>query len=115
MGVNHQECSCSGKPLFTKYHPSSSQLTQDRSFNASGNTLTQHQSGLLEMQARAGGAKLTALSAVVEGKEVESNAITLHQEVNCEFFFCASSVLSLCLSAITFSVETHQQKFLTSY
>lgn len=67
--------------------PPSSQLALDRSLNTSGNELTQHQSDLLELQARAEGAKVAALSAVVEGKDVESDAITLHRELDCESFF----------------------------
>lgn len=57
-------------------------LALDRSLNTSGNELTQHQSDLLELQARAEGAKVAALSAVVEGKDAESDAITLHREVD---------------------------------
>ncbi|XP_029371382.1 laminin subunit gamma-3 isoform X2 [Echeneis naucrates] len=37
--------------------------------------------GISELQAQAQGAKVLALSAVVAGKEVESEAITLHREV----------------------------------
>lgn len=88
--------------------PPSSQLALDRSLNTSGNELTQHQSDLLELQARAEGAKVAALSAVVEGKDVESDAITLHRELDCEsFFLCASSVFPT-------SVENTPAEFLAS-
>lgn len=72
--------------------PPSSQLALDRSLNTSGNELTQHQSDLLELQARAEGAKVAALSAVVEGKDAESDATTLHREVDCESFFFLSAL-----------------------
>lgn len=38
----------------------------------------------LKLQARAQEAKVTALASVVEGKEVESDAIMLHRELECE-------------------------------
>lgn len=37
-----------------------------------------------KLQARSQGAKVTAVTAVVTGKEVESEAITLHRELQCE-------------------------------
>lgn len=84
--------------------PPSSQLGQDRSLNTSRNELAQHQSDLLELQAGAEGAKVAALSAVVDGKDAESDAITLHREVDGESFF-----FSLWFFCFLPSVETHRR------
>ncbi len=46
----------------------------------------------LKLQARAQVAKVKTLSSVVTGKEVESDAITLHKELE------SKSLLSICIS-----------------
>lgn len=49
----------------------------------------------LKLRSHAQAAKVVALSSVVTGKEVESDAISLHRELESEFFFL--SVLSVVL------------------
>lgn len=57
------------------------------------------------MQADAEGAKVAALSSVVTGKEVESDAIALHRELQCEsLLFC------LTRAAATYSTQTEMSK-----
>lgn len=54
----------------------------------------------LKFQARAEEAKVAALSAVVSGKEVESEAITLHRELGSE----SASSLFILFTLFTVSV-----------
>lgn len=54
-----------------------------------------------KLQAHAQGAKVVALSSVVTGKEVESDAIALHRELECESLSLHLSILFLFATLFT--------------
>ena len=54
-----------------------------------------------KLHAHAQGAKVMALSSVVTGKEVESDAIALHRELECEYLSLYLSIYLLFFTPLT--------------